>query len=189
MVIKVSLPLSEETIENLEAGNNVFLSGVIYVARDAAHRRMVEALDEGEPLPFDIRGQTIYYMGPTPAKPGRVIGSAGPTTSGRMDIYSVRLITEGLKGMVGKGQRSPAVKEAIKKYKAIYFAAIGGTGALLSRSIKKSEVIAYNELEVEAVRRLEVDNFPVIVINDIYGGDLYRDGKARYRIGWERSES
>jgi fumarate hydratase subunit beta len=182
MARRVSLPLSEKTIEELKAGDSVLLSGVMYVARDAAHRRMVEALDEGRPLPFDIKGQTIYYMGPTPAKPGRVIGSAGPTTSGRMDIYSVRLITEGLKGMVGKGQRSSAVKEAIKKYKAIYFAAIGGIGALLSRSIKKSEVIAYDELEVEAVRRLEVENFPAIVVNDIYGGDLYQDGKARYRI-------
>jgi fumarate hydratase subunit beta len=183
MAVNVSLPLTKETIEKLKAGDSVLLSGVMYVARDAAHRRMVEALDEGKLLPFDIRGQTIYYMGPTPAKPGRVIGSAGPTTSGRMDIYSVRLITEGLKGMVGKGQRSSAVKEAIKKYKAIYFAAIGGIGALLSRSIKKSEVISYEKLEVEAVRRLEVENFPVIVINDINGGDLYQDGKARYRIG------
>jgi fumarate hydratase subunit beta len=183
MAVNVSLPLTKETIEKLKAGDSVLLSGVMYVARDAAHRRMVETLDEGKLLPFDIRGQTIYYMGPTPAKPGRVIGSAGPTTSGRMDIYSVRLITEGLKGMVGKGQRSSAVKEAIKKYKAIYFAAIGGIGALLSRSIKKSEVISYEKLEVEAVRRLEVENFPVIVINDINGGDLYQDGKARYRIG------
>ena len=140
------------------------------------------ALEQGQPLPFDIKGQTIYYMGPAPAKPGQIIGSAGPTTSGRMDTYSPRLIAEGLKGMIGKGFRSPAVKDAIKKYQAVYLAAIGGAGALISKSIKKSEVIAYAELGAEAIRRLEVENFPATVINDIYGGDLYQEGKARYRI-------
>ncbi len=182
MATRITLPLNDKTIEKLRAGDSVLLNGVMYVARDAAHKRMVEALDEGKPLPFDIKGQTIYYMGPTPAKPNRVIGSAGPTTSGRMDIYTVRLLAEGLKGMVGKGQRSPMVKEAIKKYKAIYLAAIGGIGALLSQCIKKSEVIAYEELGAEAVRRVEVADFPAIVINDIYGGDFYLEGKTEYRI-------
>jgi len=182
MVKKVTLPLTDETLKDLRAGDDVLLSGVMYVARDAAHKRMVEALEQGKPLPFDIKGQTIYFMGPSPAKPGQVIGSAGPTTSGRMDSYSPRLIAEGLKGMIGKGMRSPAVKDAMVKYKAVYFAAIGGAGALISRSIKKSEVIAYEELGAEAVRRLEVKDFPATVINDIYGGDLYEAGKAKYRV-------
>jgi fumarate hydratase subunit beta len=183
MVKKVTLPLTGKTLEELKAGDNVLLTGVMYVARDAAHKRMAEALDQGKPLPFDIKGQTIYYMGPTPARPGRVIGSAGPTTSGRMDVYTPHLIAEGLKGIVGKGMRSPAVKDALKKYQAVYLAAIGGAGALISRSIKKSEVIAYEELGAEAIRRIEVEDFPVIVINDIYGGDLYQEGKANYRRG------
>ncbi len=182
MVKKVKLPLTDETLKDLKAGDNVLLNGVIYVARDAAHKRMVEALDRGQDLPFDIQGQTVYFMGPSPAKPGQVIGSAGPTTSGRMDSYSPRLIAVGLKGMIGKGNRSQAVKEAMKKYKAVYFAAIGGAGALISKSIKKAEVIAYDELGAEAVRRLEVEDFPVTVINDIYGGDLYQEGKAKYQI-------
>ena len=182
MVKKVTLPLTDETLKELKAGDNVLLNGVIYVGRDAAHKRIVEALDQGKPLPFDIKGQTIYYMGPSPAKPGQPIGSAGPTTSGRMDSYSPRLMAEGLKGMIGKGMRSQAVKDAIKKYKAVYFAAIGGAGALISKSIKKSEVIAYEELGAEAVRRLDVEDFPVTVINDIYGGDLYQEGKARYQV-------
>ncbi len=182
MVKKVKLPLTDDTLKDLEAGDDVLLNGVIYVARDAAHKRMVEALDRGQDLPFDVRGQTVYFMGPSPAKPGQVIGSAGPTTSGRMDSYSPRLIAAGLKGMIGKGNRSQAVKEAMKKHRAVYFAAIGGAGALISKSIKKAEVIAYDELGAEAVRRLEVEDFPVTVINDIYGGDLYQEGKARYRI-------
>jgi len=183
MAKKVKLPLTEEALKDLKAGDNILLTGVMYVARDAAHKRMIEALDQGKPLPFDIEGQTVYYMGPSPARPGQVIGSAGPTTSGRMDSYSPRLIAEGLKGMIGKGMRSPAVKEAMKKYKAVYLAAIGGAGALISKSIKKSEVIAYEELGAEAVLRMEVEDFPAIVINDIYGGDLYEEGKAKYRTG------
>lgn len=183
MAKKICLPLTDETIKGLKAGDNVLLTGVMYAARDTAHKRIVEALDRGERLPFDIKGQTIYYMGPTPAKPGQVIGSAGPTTSGRMDAYSPRLIAEGLKGMVGKGMRTLAVKEAIKKYKAVYLAAIGGTGALISKTIKKSDVIAYEELGAEAVLRLEVKDFPATVINDIYGGDLYQEGKAKYKVG------
>ncbi|MFH0768498.1 MAG: Fe-S-containing hydro-lyase [Chloroflexota bacterium] len=182
MIKKVRLPATDKTLEELKAGDNILLTGVMYVARDAAHKRMVEALDKGKPLPFDIKGQTIYFMGPTPAKPGQPIGSAGPTTSGRMDTYSPRLIAGGLKVMIGKGIRSPAVKEAMKKYKAVYLAAIGGTGALISKSIKKSEVIAYEELGAEAILRLEVEDFPATVINDIYGGDLYQEGKARDRI-------
>ena len=182
MVKKVPLPLTDETLKDLKAGDNILLTGVMYVGRDAAHKRLIEALDQGKPLPFDITGQTIYFMGPSPAKPGKPIGAAGPTTSGRMDAYSPRLIAEGLKGMIGKGMRSQAVKDAMKKYKAVYLAAIGGAGALIAKSIKKSEVIAYEELGAEAIRRLEVEDFPVTVINDIYGGDLYQEGKARYRV-------
>ena len=182
MVKKVPLPLTDETLKDLRAGDNILLTGVIYVGRDAAHKRLVEALDQGKSLPFDIKGQTVYFMGPSPAKPGKPIGAAGPTTSGRMDAYSPRLIAEGLRGMIGKGMRSQAVKDAMKKYKAVYLAAIGGAGALIAKSIKKSEVIAYEELGAEAIRRLEVEDFPVTVINDIYGGDLYQEGKAKYRV-------
>jgi fumarate hydratase subunit beta len=180
--LNIKSPLDEETIKKLKAGDQVFISGVIYTARDAAHKRLVEALDKGEKLPFDPTNQTVYYMGPSPAKPGQAIGSAGPTTSGRMDSYAPRLMAAGLKGMIGKGNRSPAVKDAIKKYKAVYFAAIGGAGALISRSIKKAEVIAYEDLGAEAIRRLEVENFPATVINDIYSGDLYELGKAKYQV-------
>ncbi len=183
MVKKVSLPLSEDALKDLRAGDNVLLTGVMYVARDSAHKRMIEALEQGNPMPFDVKGQTVYYMGPSPARPGQVIGSAGPTTSGRMDAYSPRLIAEGLKGMIGKGMRSQSVKDAIQKHGAVYFAAIGGAGALISRSIKKSEVIAYEELGAEALLRIEVEDFPATVIDDIYGGDLYEQGKAEYRTG------
>lgn len=182
MLKKIKLPLTDETIKDLRAGDNVLLNGTIYIARDAAHQRLVETLDKGQPLPFDIKGQTVYYMGPSPAKPGQVIGSAGPTTSGRMDSFSPRLMAAGLKGMIGKGNRTPAVRDAMKKYKAVYFAAIGGAGALIAKGIKKSDLIAYEELGAEAVRKLEVEDFPVTVINDIYGGDLYEEGKARYRV-------
>jgi fumarate hydratase subunit beta len=182
MVKKIVLPLTAEILEGLRAGDNILLTGTMYVGRDAAHKRIVEALEKGKPLPFDIKGQVIYFMGPSPARPGQPIGSAGPTTSGRMDSYSPRLIAEGLKGMIGKGMRSQEVKDAMKKYKVVYLAAIGGAGALISKTIKKSEVIAYEELGPEAIRRLEVEDFPVTVVNDIYGGDLYQEGKARYRI-------
>ena len=181
MAKRIALPLTDETVANLKAGDDVLLSGTMYVGRDSAHKRIVEALDQGKPLPFDVRGQTIYYMGPSPAKPGQAIGSAGPTTSGRMDSYSPRLMAEGLRGMVGKGMRSPAVKEAMKKHRAVYFAAIGGAGALISKAIKKSDVIAYEELGAEALLRIEVADFPAIVINDIHGGDLYEEGKAKYK--------
>ncbi len=181
MAKKVTLPLTEKTLAELKAGDNLLLSGVLYVARDAAHRRMTETLDRGEPLPFDIKGQTLYYMGPSPAPPGRIIGSAGPTTSTRMDSYTPRLLAAGLKGIIGKGVRSKEVKDAMKKYKAVYLAAIGGTGALISKSIIKSEIVAYPDLGPEAVLWLEVKDFPVTVINDIHGGDLYVEGKALYK--------
>ena len=181
MVKKVTLPLTDETLKELKAGDNVLLTGIMYVGRDAAHKRLVDALDQGKPLPFDIKGQTIYFMGPSPARPGRAIGSAGPTTSSRMESYLLRLIAEGLKGVVGKGMLSQAVKDAMKRHKAVYFAAIGGAGALISQSIKKAKAVAYEELGAEALLRLEVENFPVTVINDIYGGDLYQEGKTRFR--------
>lgn len=178
----IRLPLTSRTIEELRTGDDALLNGVLYVARDAAHKRMIEALDKGEDLPFDIRGQVIYYMGPSPARPGTVIGAAGPTTSGRMDCYTIRLLEMGLKGMIGKGNRSMEVKQAMMKYRAVYFGAIGGAGALISKSIKRSEVIAYADLGAEAILKLEVEDFPVTVINDIYGGDLYIEGKARYAL-------
>lgn len=177
----ITTPLEPQVIEKLRAGDQVSITGVIYTARDAAHKRLIEAMDRGEELPFDIRGQTLYYMGPSPAKPGQVIGAAGPTTSGRMDAYSPRLIAAGLRGMIGKGSRSQEVKEAIKKHKAVYFAATGGVGALIARAIKKVVVVAYEDLGAEAILRLEVENFPAIVVNDAQGGDLYEEGKAKYR--------
>jgi len=180
--LNIKSPLDEETIKKLKAGDQVLITGVIYTARDAAHKRLVETLDKGEKLPLDLTNQTFYYMGPSPARPGKAIGSAGPTTSGRMDSYAPRIMAAGLKGMIGKGNRSQAVKDAMKKYKAVYFGAIGGAGALISQSIKKAEVIAYEELGAEAIRRLEVENFPATVINDIYGGDLYQEGKAQYQV-------
>jgi len=180
--LNIKSPLDEETIKNLKAGDQVFITGILYSARDAAHKRLVETLDKGEKLPLDLANQTIYYMGPSPARPGQVIGSAGPTTSGRMDSYAPRLMAAGLKGMIGKGNRSQAVKDAMRKYKAVYFGAIGGAGALISKSIKKAEVIAYEDLGAEAIRCLEVENFPATVINDIYGGDLYEEGKAKYQV-------
>ena len=178
----ITSPLDSTTIGELRSGEQVLISGILYVARDAAHKRLVEALDKGEPLPVDISGQTIYYMGPSPAPPGKVIGAAGPTTSGRMDAYAPRLMGAGLKAMIGKGARSRAVRDAILQYKAVYFAGIGGAGALISQCIKEAELIAYEELGAEALRRIVVERFPATVINDIYGGDLYEQGKARYRI-------
>jgi len=178
--MKLTTPLTDEVIEQLHAGDQVTITGVIYVGRDAAHKRMVAALDAGEPLPFDPQGQIIYYMGPAPAKPGAAIGSAGPTTSGRMDPYAPRMMEAGLKGMIGKGNRSQAVREAMIKYKAVYLGAIGGAGALIAKTIRKAEVIAYDDLGAEALRRLEVADFPAIVINDIYGGDAYEDGLKKY---------
>ncbi len=184
----ITLPLDTQVIEKLRAGDEVSITGVIYTARDAAHKRLIETLDRGEEPPLKLAGQTLYYMGPSPTKPGQVIGSAGPTTSGRMDQYTPRLIASGLKGMIGKGSRSSAVKEAIRQYKAIYFAAVGGAAALIARSIKKVEIVAYEDLGAEAIRRLEVEGFPAIVVNDIYGGDLYEEGKAKYKLQQQQGE-
>jgi len=179
--LKIRSPLSNADIARLRVGTPVLISGVIYVARDAAHRRLVEALDKGAKPPFDVRGQTIYYMGPSPAKPGRIIGSAGPTTSSRMDAFTPRLLEAGLKAMIGKGDRSPAVREAIKKHHAVYFTATGGAAALLSKAVKKAETVAYPELGAEAVLRLTVEEFPAVVANDMYGGDIFEQAKAKYR--------
>ena len=178
---KIDFPLTENNMTELKAGDNVLLSGIMYVARDAAHKRMTASLEKGEPLPFDIKGQIVYYMGPSPAPPGSPIGAAGPTTSARMDAYTPRLLAAGLKGMIGKGVRSAAVRDAMKKHRAVYLAAVGGAGALISKTIVKSDVVAYEDLGPEAVLRLEVKDFPATVINDIYGGDLYEEGKAKYR--------
>lgn len=159
----------------------MLISGVFYTARDAAHRRLMQAVEKGEKLPFDIKGQTIYYMGPSPARPGKIIGSAGPTTSGRMDRYTPLLIAEGIKAMIGKGGRSIAVREAIRQHKSVYFTAFGGAGALLAKSIKQVDVVAYEDLEAEAIRRIHVEGFPAIVANDIYGQDLFEQNKMKYR--------
>ncbi|MGC8785975.1 MAG: Fe-S-containing hydro-lyase [Anaerolineae bacterium] len=177
----IAAPLTEEVILQLRAGDQVRISGTVYVARDAAHKRMVEALQRGEPLPFDLRGQIVYYMGPTPAKPGKAIGAAGPTTSGRMDPYTPVLLEAGLKGMIGKGKRSPSVREALCKYKAVYFAVPGGVAALLAGTVKRAELVAYEDLGPEAVLRLELGGLPAIVANDAHGGDAYEKGKAAYR--------
>lgn len=179
--IRIETPLTQEKVKGLKAGDNVLISGVIYTGRDAAHKKMVEALEQGVDLPFTMKDQIIYFVGPTPAKEGQVIGSAGPTTSGRMDAYSPKLIVEGLTGMIGKGLRSQEVIEAMKKHGAVYFGAIGGAGALIAKRIVSAEVIAYPELESEAVRRLVVKDFPVIVIIDHEGNNLYDIGKAQYR--------
>ena len=178
--MEISTPLTEEVVAQLRAGDKVSITGIIYVGRDAAHKRLVAALDAGQPLPFDPQGQIIYYMGPAPAKPGEPIGSAGPTTSGRMDPYAPRLMEVGLKGMIGKGNRSVPVREAMRQHKAVYMGATGGAGALIAKSIKSSEVVAYDDLGAEALRRLQVESFPAIVINDIYGGDAYEDGVKQY---------
>jgi fumarate hydratase subunit beta len=179
--IRLKTPLNDRDVEKLKIGDRVLVSGIIYTGRDAAHKRLIILLKEGKDLPFDIRGQIIYYVGPTPAKPGQAFGSAGPTTSYRMDAYSPTLMERGLKGMIGKGMRSDAVKEAMKKYKAVYFAATGGAGALLAKRVKKAEVVAYEDLGPEAIRKLEVEDLPVIVVNDIRGNDLYVEGEKKYK--------
>ena len=178
---KIATPLTDEVVESLKAGDNILITGVIYSARDAAHKRLCDLIAKGEPLPLDIKGQTIYFMGPSPAKPGQVIDSAGPTTSGRMDAYSPTLIAHGLKGMIGKGTRGADVVEAMKKHKAVYFAATGGAAALISKSIKKADIVAYEDLGAEAIRRLEVVDFPCIVAQDCHGQNLYEIGVAQYR--------
>ncbi len=179
-VYHMTTPLSEEDILKLHAGDIVYLSGTIYTARDAAHKRLVDLIEKKEELPFCLDGAVIYFVGPTPPKPGEPIGSAGPTTSYRMDSYSPTLIKHGLRGMIGKGKRNQEVRDACQKYKAVYFGATGGAGALLSKAIKEAEVIAYEELGPEAIRRLKVENFPVTVVNDAYGRDLYEEGRKQY---------
>ena len=178
--IYLEVPYNRETAKNLRAGDYVFLTGTIYTARDAAHKRMDETLDKGGKLPFDIEGNVIYYMGPSPAREGRAIGSAGPTTASRMDKYAPRLINMGLAGMIGKGKRSETVRDAIIKNGAVYFAAVGGAGALLSKAIKSSEVIAYDDLGTEAIRRLTVESFPVVVVMDSQGNNLYETAIKEY---------
>jgi len=173
-------PLKPEDVDKLRAGDKVNLNGFIYTARDAAHKRLVELLKEGKPLPLPLDGEIIYYVGPSPTPPGKAIGSAGPTTSFRMDPYAPLLIERGLRGMIGKGERAPGVVEAMQKYGAVYFAATGGAAALLSKRITKAEIIAYPELGAEAINRLTVENFPVIVAQDRYGGNIYREGQKQY---------
>ncbi len=178
----LTTPLTDEDIMNLKAGDIVYLSGTIYTARDAAHKRLVDLIENKEELPFQLQGAVIYFVGPTPPKPGEPIGSAGPTTSYRMDSYSPTLIKYGLKGMIGKGKRNQEVKDACKEYKAVYFGATGGAGALLGKLIKDAKIIAYEELGPEAIRMLKVENFPVTVINDAYGNDLYEEGRKQYEV-------
>ncbi len=178
--IRLATPLSTEDVEDLCIGDKVLLSGVLITGRDAAHKRLFELINKGKDLPIDIKGQVIYYVGPTPARPGKPIGSAGPTSSYRMDPYSPRLIELGLKGTIGKGNRSQTVIEAMKRFKAVYFGATGGAGALIAKRIKKAEIIAYADLGPEAIRILEVEDFPVIVINDTKGNDLYQESIKRY---------
>jgi fumarate hydratase subunit beta len=179
-VKKISAPLTDSVVESLRAGDEVMITGTIYTGRDAAHKRMVELLSKGEQLPFDLKGQIIYYAGPTPTRPGEIVGSVGPTTSGRMDPYAPILIAHGLKGMIGKGQRTQPVVDAMKKHKAVYFAAVGGAGALIARAVKSNKTVAYEDLGPEAVRMLEVVDFPVIVAQDCHGGDLYVEGIKKY---------
>ena len=180
MAISIKAPLSNEAARALRAGDSCLISGVIYTARDAAHKRLCELIAKGEPLPFDVKDNIIYFVGPTPAKPGQAIGSAGPTTSYRMDAYSPILIEKGLTGMIGKGKRGPEVVDAMKEHGAVYFGAIGGCGALLSKCIKKAEIVAYEDLGAEAIRRLEVEDFPAIVVIDSLGNNLYETGRAEY---------
>lgn len=177
----ISTPITEQIAENLQAGDYVYLNGTIYVARDAAHKRMAEALDRGKELPIPIQNATIYYMGPSPAREGRPIGSAGPTTASRMDKYTPRLLDLGLKAMVGKGKRTKEVLDAVVRNKAVYFAAVGGAGALLSKCIKQSEIVCYEDLGAEAIRKIEVENFPVIVVADCHGNNLYETAVKEYR--------
>ncbi|MCI7181108.1 MAG: Fe-S-containing hydro-lyase [Schaedlerella sp.] len=177
---RITLPLTEELAKSLHAGEQVLVTGTIYTSRDAGHKRMCEALAKGEPIPFDPTDATIYYVGPTPAKPGQVIGSAGPTTSGRMDAYAPTMMSVGARGMIGKGARLPEVVEAMKKYSGVYFGAIGGAGALLAKCIKKCELIAYEDLGAEALRKLYVEDMPLVVIIDSEGNNLYESGRKEY---------
>jgi fumarate hydratase subunit beta len=176
----LTTPLSGDIVANLHAGDRVRLSGELLTARDAAHQRLVALLDAGQPLPIDVRGQVIYYTGPSPPRPGMIIGSAGPTTGGRMDTYAPKLMALGLRGMIGKGARSRAVRDAMQRYQCVYFGAVGGAGAVLSQYIKSAEIIVYEDLGTEAIRRLVVEDFPLVVLNDVYGADLYEEGRKQY---------
>ena len=180
--IRLSPPLSDADVESLTIGDRVLITGAIYTGRDAAHKRLTDLVEAGKPLPIDIQGQIIYYVGPSPAKPGRAVGAAGPTTSYRMDAYAPELIRLGLKGMIGKGARGQEVRGAMAEFKAVYFAAIGGAGALMAQAIKNVEIIAYEDLGPEAIRKLEVEEFPVIVVNDVRGNDLYEEGVKKYAL-------
>ncbi len=182
MAKRMTTPLSDKLIQELKAGDEVLLSGVIYTGRDAAHKRLISLLEKGKPLPFDLQGQMIYYVGPCPAPEGKIIGSAGPTTSGRMDAYAPTLIALGLKGMIGKGLRNDDVVSAIKQYGAVYLGAIGGAGALISSCIKKEEIVAFEDLGTEAIRKLEVIDLPCVVIIDATGKDRYKEGRDKYAI-------
>ena len=182
-VLQVNSPIEPEVIEQLTVGTRVLISGIIYTARDAAHQRLIQSMEKGQGLPFEPRGQTLYYVGPSPARPGKVIGSAGPTTSSRMDVFTPRLLAAGLRAMIGKGNRSAMVRDALTQYRAVYLVAVGGAGALIARSIKQVEVVAYEDLGTEAIHRLVVEDFPAIVANDVHDGDLFEQGKAEYRRG------
>ena len=176
----IAPPLTDADVESLQAGDRVRITGVIYTARDAAHGRLYPLMEAGQPLPFDVRGQIVYYTGPSPARPGDVVGSIGPTTGSRMDKYTPKLLELGLKGTMGKGHRGEAVKRALAQYKGVYFGAIGGAGAVLSRFVTKVEIVAYEDLGTEAIRRIAVERFPAIVVNDCHGGDLYLEGMTQY---------
>lgn len=180
--VNLKTPLSDFDIEKLQVGDKVRINGILYTARDAAHKRLLELIEKEEDLPFDLKGQLLYYVGPSPARMGQPIGSAGPTTSYRMDTYTPPLIKMGLKGTIGKGGRTEDVIEAMKRYKAVYLAAVGGTAALIARTIKKSRVIAFEDLGTEAIRELQVEDFPAIVINDTKGNDLYKEGIKKYKL-------
>lgn len=181
-VKRIKTPLTDEDVLKLKIGDSVLITGKIYTARDAAHKRLIDLIQKGESLPVDLKGQIIYYVGPAPAKPGYIIGPAGPTTSGRCDPYTPTLLSLGLKGMIGKGVRSKEVRDAMKKFKAVYFSATGGAAALIAKNIKAVKIIAYEDLGPEAIRELEVEDFPVIVADDAHGGDLFEEGVKRYRL-------
>ena len=180
-VKRIKAPFTDETVRSLRAGDQVLISGKILVARDAAHKRLVDLLKEGKPLPVDLKDQVVYYAGPSPAKPGQVTGSVGPTTSGRMDAYTPTVLAQGLKGMIGKGSRIQEVKDAMVKYGAVYLDAVGGAAALIAKSVKEARILAYEDLGAEALREFAVEDFPAIVVNDCYGGDLYQEGIKQYQ--------
>src|SRR5687768_16735493 len=179
--VRVTMPITDEDVRQLKIGDHVRINGVIYTARDAAHNRMIQALDAGQPLPIDIKGQLIYYVGPTPARPGHTAGAVGPTTSMRMDPFTPRLLAEGLKACMGKGNRGPEVQAALKQYRAVHLMAVGGAGAMLSQFVKKIEVVAYEDLGTESIKRLEVEDFPAVVMDDCQGRDLLMEGRKQWR--------